>query len=227
MNFILLFFIKINYFMENFSFLPFLMVILAILGGVSGITLLIIGLINSKRKLWLPGAIIVTVSIIIGIVGFLFSIRTFVTNIADNIKDLDKHNKHNNYVFSDSSTFSERPVDTTFAEPISGFIEDTDNSMVYIKVFPSRDLSAFGITLEKVDKGKKSANVQKAIALILNFDRAYNGKLRITAYDYEKKELGSSGASADKKSGEISSVNFAFSDNVNFSVIDYCTLTVE
>jgi hypothetical protein len=213
--------------MENFSFLPYLLLIIAILTGVAGLTLLIIGLINSKRKLWLPGIIILSSAIIIGIFGFVFFIKTFVTTIKDNIGNLDKMNKHNSYVFSDSTTYNERPVDSTFAEPISGFIEDSDNSKVYIKVFPSRDITPFGITLEKVDKGKKSATVKKAISLMLSFDRAYNGKLRLTAFDYEKKELGSSGASADKNSGEISSVNFVFPDNVNFSVIDYCTLTVE
>lgn len=213
--------------MENYTFLPYLSLIIAILAGVAGLTLLIIGIINSKRKLWLPGAIILSISITIGIIGFLFSVKTFVTNIKDNIIKLDNMNKHNSYVCSDSTTYNDRPVDSTFAEPISGFVEDTDNSMVYVKVFPSRDITPFGITLEKVDKGKKSANVQKAISLILSFDRAYNGKLRLTAFDYEKKELGSSGASADKKSGEISSVNFAFTDDVNFSLIDYCTLTIE
>jgi hypothetical protein len=213
--------------MENFSFLPYLLLIIAILTGVAGLTLLIIGLINSKRKLWLPGIIILSSAILIGIFGFVFFIKTFVTTIKDNIGKLDKMNKHNSYVFSDSTTYNERPVDSTFAEPISGFIEDSDNSKVYINVFPSRDITPFGITLEKVDKGKKSATVKKAISLMLSFDRAYNGKLRLTAFDYEKKELGSSGASADKKSGEISSVNFVFPDNVNFSLIDYCTLTIE
>jgi hypothetical protein len=213
--------------MENFSFLPYLLLIIGILAGVAGLTFLIIGLINSKRKLWLPGAIILSSATIIGIFGFVFFIKTFVTNIKDNIEKFDNMKKHNSYVCSDSTTYDDRPVDSTFAEPISGFIEDSDNSMVYVKVFPSRNILPFGITLEKVDKGKKSATVHKAISLIMSFDRAYNGKLRLTAFDYEKKELGSSGASADKKSGEISSVNFAFPEDVNFSVIDYCTLTVE
>lgn len=213
--------------MENFTFLPFMMIIIAILAGIGGLALLIIGLINNKLKLWLSGAIALFVAIIIGILGSVYSIKSVVSNFAENIDKLKMENKHNSYVFSDSTTFSDRPVDSTFAEPISGFIEDTDNSKVYIKVFPSKDISNFGITLEKVDKGKKSANVQKAISLILNFDRQYNGKLRLRVFDYEKKEIGSSGASAIKKSGEISSVNFAFPDNVNFSVIDYCTLTIE
>jgi hypothetical protein len=213
--------------MENFNFLPYMLLIIGILAGIAGLTFLIIGLINSKRKLWLPGAIILSSAIIIGIFGFVFFIKTFVNTIKDNIANIDKLNKHNSYVFSDSTTYNDRPVDSTFAEPVSGFIEDSDNSKVYIKVFPSREITPFGITMEKVDKGKKTADIHKVISIILSFDKAYNGKLRLTAFDYEKKQLGSSGASANKKSGEISSVNFAFPDDVNFSLIDYCTLTVE
>jgi hypothetical protein len=114
------------------------------------------------------------------------------------------------------------PVDTTFAEQISGFVNDTDNSLIFIKVFPKKELLSKGLIIEKVNKGDISG---KAISLMLSFHKDFTGNIKLTAFDYEKKELGSSNIKADKKTGEISRANFSFPNNVNLSLTDYCTLT--
>jgi len=211
--------------MENFTFLPYLLVILALLAGIGGIIMLILGLVHSKQKLWLPGSIIFLIAIIIGIWGMVIIIHSFVPKVVESVAKIENNAMHYSNIFSDSLSYMDKPVDTTFSESISGFIEDSDNSLVYIKVFPKRDLILSGISLEKVDKGKKSKKVQKAISILLNFDKNYAGNLKLTVYDYEKKELGKSITEVNSKAGEIEKVNFAFADEVNLSLIDYGTLT--
>ncbi len=216
--------------MENFSFLPYLLIIISVLTGVGGITLLIIGLVQNKRNLWLPGAIVFFVAFIFGIAGIIISVRSIVVNISENIgniANIGKIGKHTSYIYTDSLSGTDSPVDSTFAESISGFIEDTDNSLIFIKVFPKKDLIAYGITLEKVNKEKKSQINNKAISLMLNFERGYIGKMKLTIFDNEKKVLGISNADVNKKPGEIGNINFLFSEDVNISIIDFCKLTIE
>ncbi|MFA4850953.1 MAG: hypothetical protein WC599_00350 [Bacteroidales bacterium] len=211
--------------MENFTFLPYLLIILALLAGIGGIIMLIFGLVHSKQKLWLPGSIIFLIAIIIGIWGMVIIIRSFVPKVVESVAKIEKKTVHYSNIFSDSLSYIDKPVDTTFSESISGFIEDSDNSLIYIKVFPKRDLIASGISLEKVDKGKRSKKVQKAISILLNFDKNYRGNLQLTVYDYEKKKLGKSITEVNNKAGNIEKINFAFADEVNLSSIDYGTLT--
>lgn len=146
---------------------------------------------------------------------------------ADSTKTSDTTVKHNAYVFSDSTTYSQRPVDTTFAEPLSGMVEDANSKKIYIKVFPSRDLKACGLSLENVEKGRRTKEIKQAIAAIFSIDREFSGNLMIKAYDYEKKLLGSSTAKVKGLMGDRKTVNFTFDTSTNFSLIDYCTLGFE
>jgi hypothetical protein len=146
------------------------------------------------------------------------------SSVADST---DAAQKHNSYVFSDSTTYSERPVDSTFAEPISGMVQDMDMNKVYIKVFPSRELKACGLALEDVEKGKHKKDVKQAIAAIISVGKAFSGSLTLHAYDYEKNLLGSSTVILKGAMGDRATLNFPFTEKTDFSLIDYCTLDFE
>jgi hypothetical protein len=208
--------------MSNFSL--FLITGISVIFIAAGLTLLIIGLIQNKQKLWIPGLAAFVIAFIIGVVGALFSFRNFMENITHNADRFVNHRVHGplHAIFSDTTYDLNNPVDTTFAEQISGFVNDTDNSLIFIKVFPKKELLSKGLIIEKVNKGDISG---KAISLMLSFHKDFTGNIKLTAFDYEKKELGSSNIKADKKTGEISRANFSFPNNVNLSLTDYCTLT--
>lgn len=146
---------------------------------------------------------------------------------ADSTKTSDTTVKHNAYVFSDSTTYSQRPVDTTFAEPISGMVEDANSKKIYVKIFPSRDLKACGLALEEVENGHPTKEIKQAIAAIFSINREFSGNLMIKAYNYEKKLLGSSTAKVKGLMGDRKTVNFPFTSSTDFSLIDYCTLGFE
>jgi hypothetical protein len=204
-----------------------LMIIIAVIAILGGLTLLIIGLIQNKIKLWIPGLIVFVIAFIIGIVGAIYSLRTFIINVSHNSENFLNNRYHdlNHKIFSDTTYNMDSPVDSTFAEPVSGFIDDADNSLIYIKVFPKKDLIAKGITLEKVKKGNISGNIHKAIMLIFSYQKEFKGDMKLSVFDYEKKELGSSTSKINQKQGETSSVNFSFPDSIKLSLTDYCILT--
>ncbi|MGD0710154.1 MAG: hypothetical protein ABR968_03160 [Bacteroidales bacterium] len=208
--------------MSNFSLALILGIsVIAIAGGL---TLLIIGLIQNKSKLWVPGLTVFVIAFIIGIIGAIFSFRNLIVNIAHNTEKFKNHinHYHNSNIFSDTTYDMNTPVDSTFSEQVSGFVNDTDNSLIYIKVFPKKELSAKGLIVKKVNKDNIGS---KVISLMLSFHKDFNINIKLTAFDYKKKKLGSSQIKVNRKEGEISSMNFSFPDDVNLSLTDYCTLT--
>ncbi|MFH0866997.1 MAG: hypothetical protein V1904_12445 [Bacteroidota bacterium] len=213
--------------METSAFLSFLLIIISILSGITGIILFITGMFKGKTKMWISGLVFFAAGIIIGIMNFNKSLSVITDNTVVNADSTIAKKKHNNYVFSDSTTYSERPVDSTYAEPISGMVEDEDFKKVYIKIFPSRDIKSCGLSLEDVENGHHSKEVSKAIAVVLNVDKAFSGNLMIHAYDYEKKLLGKSTAKVKGLMGDRKTVNFPFTKSIDFSLIDYCTLGFE
>lgn len=146
---------------------------------------------------------------------------------ADSTGVSDNRMKHNAYVSADSSTYSQRPVDTTFAEPISGMVEDANAKKIYIKVFPSRDLKACGLALEEIESGRRSKEIKQAIGTIFSISKEFSGNLMIKAFDYEKKLLGKSTAKLKGIMGDRKTISFSFSTTIDFSQIDYCTLGFE
>jgi len=160
-------------------------------------------------------------------------ILVFSCNTPDNKKtdetDTDTTEiikKRNAYVSTDSSTYSERPVDSTYAEPLSGIVKDLDSKDVYIKIFPNRELKACGIYLEKIESGKKGKDVIQAIATILSVGRDFSCNLILQAYDYKKNCLGSSTAKLKGLMGDQKTITFPFDEKTKFQLIDYCTLGI-
>ena len=208
--------------MNNFSL--FLLTGISVIAISGGLTLLIIGLVQNKLKLWMPGLIVFVIALIIGISGTIYSLKNIVTNISHNIEKIknQKHNDPFHYIFSDSTFDFNNPLDSTFSVAVSGFVNDTDKSLIYIRVYSQKELINKGVTVEKVNKGKTPG---KSISLILNFHKEFTGNIKLTAFDYEKKELGSCISKMNKNEDEAGNINFVFPHNTKFSSIDYCTLT--
>jgi hypothetical protein len=174
--------------------------------------------------MWIPGLTVFVIAFIIGISGMFFSFKNLITNIT-HLKEKPKIHGYLdsiNNVFSNTKFDINSPVDSTFSEQVSGFVNDTDKSLIYIKVFPKKDLFARGLTVEKVNKGKTPG---KSVSLIVNYHKEFKGKIKLTAFDFEKKELGSSISKVNQIQDELMNINFTFPDNTKFSSIDYCTLT--
>jgi hypothetical protein len=213
--------------MENVFLVPVLLIIIAMLTGIAGLTFLIIGLIQSKPVFWICGSVSMIAAIITGVVGITSFVKPVMKQFSNGIENLNlRNNNYNNY-FVDSLITTDNPVDSTYAEAISGFIEDIDNSPVYIKVYPNKDLLSLGIHLEYIDNGKHAKNGLKTISLRMISDNSFAGTMLLTAYDSKKMELGKGEVFVNEKSGEISNINFSFPDELNFSFIKYCTLYIK
>jgi hypothetical protein len=210
--------------MDYQVFHPFLFVIIAILLGITGIVFLILGLISSQPKKWIPGLITFLLALFFGIMAIVSSIR----NIAEKVKDLNNYSNSNHWqnTYNTDSLFKqELPVDSNFSEPASGFINDAENSLVYIRIYPHRDLLANKLTIQKITKGKAGKD-KLAIEIILDFETTFSGKLNLSIYSTDKVFLGESLVNITGNPGFQSKVNFPFSTDVKFSEADYGTLTI-
>ena len=212
--------------MENITFLPFLLIILAIFLGLAGLTFLIVGLVQNKKVLWISGSSGLVISIVIIVMGITSLVSPMMTDISNGLKNFDLKNRHFNNEFFNKPEYLDNPVDTSYADAISGFIKDSDNSPVYIRVFPKREFLSDGVIIEKVEKGEKSKNIAKDISISMHFEKTFTGNVLLTAYNNENKELSKSQVSIDKKSSEDGNIDFSFPDEINFSDIKFCTLTI-
>lgn len=204
-------------------FHPFLFVIIAILLGISGILFLVLGLISSQPKKWIPGLIAFLLAIFIGI----FSIVSSIQNIAEKVRRFNNYTSSHHWqnTFNADSLFEQqRPVDTAFTEPVSGFIEDEENSLVYIRIYPHHNLSD-KLTIQKFNKGKAEKN-KLAIEILLDFETKFSGKLNLSIYSNNKVLLGESLINITGNPGFQSKINFPFSTDVKFSEANYGTLTI-
>ncbi len=211
--------------METNTFMPFLLVILSILFGIGGIALLVIGLIFSQKRKWIPGLVAFIIAIIMGIVGIVLSFRNVIEKINQN-KDYSHQNTWANTVNPDSLFRQNSPVDSSYIDPVSGFIEDNKHNLIYTKIYPHRSFYYAGITLKKVTKGVTSKNNPIAVEITVDCDKAFSGKLNLSFFSQDKKSLGESTVEFNANPSKDLKINFLFNSTVDFPEADYGTLRI-
>lgn len=204
-------------------FHSFLFVIIAILLGITGIIFLTLGLINSQAKQWLPGLVCLLLAVFIGITGIINSI----VSISEKVEKISHAPcPHQNKFNADSLAIRLKPVDSTFAEPVSGFIEDAGKNLVFLKIYPHQDLLKNKVSLQQIDKGNTEKD-NTTIAIFLHFGKSFSGKLQLSIYSSDEVFLGESLVHVSGNPGSQIKFNFPFSANtVNFSEADYGTLKI-
>lgn len=209
--------------METNTFLPFLFVILAIVIGVAGIVLLIVGLVFSQKKKWIPGLAAFVVSIIIGILGIVFSFKNVINRIEQN-KSSFYSNNWQNTVNADSLFQFDSPVDSSYMEAVSGFIEDNNKSLIYTKVFPHKALDVAGISLLGIEKGKVVQNNSVAVKITIDCKKTFSGQLVLAFFEQDKKFIAEQKMPLNIEPSANIGINFQFDKSINFSKADYATL---
>ena len=126
--------------MENIFVIPVLLIIIAVLAGIGGLTFLIIGLIHSKPTYWISGAVSLIIAIIVGIIGIISFVKPVMKEFSNNISHLNLRNNYYNNYYADSLINNNNPIDSSYAEAFSGFIVDADKSPVFIKIYLKKDL---------------------------------------------------------------------------------------
>jgi len=200
----------------------YVLIICAIVIGLTGIALLIVGLVIKKQPLWVSGII----GVVLAIVIVVFSVISSFSKIVHWLEGKGGHNTYQNYdqqVVNDT-TNKTIALDTAKVHEISGFIEGKNNSSVFIKISASDALDQKGIVLVKIEKPAATPANKKVISVKINFSKDYNGTLQLEAFDGSKKMIAQAEMKMNVRTSKGYIIDFYFPGTTNFSLIDHCIL---
>ncbi len=213
------------------SIFPIILVSILALALISfGMILFILGLILKKPGQWLPGIIITVVSFLFGIFVFIY----FVKNSIDRAKT-ETHFQYDgpqdDGSQSNESYQAQPETPAEIAEPpteeqVSGFIQDADKSLVFIKITPDVLLSDYGITLEKIDTYAKSMKNKKTISLLMHFTTKCKGDMVLILYSSDDEELGRSKIQVNQEGNTSFTMKFVFPDETDFLRANHAHLKI-
>ena len=201
----------------------YVLIILAIVIGLTGIALLIVGLVIKKQPIWISGIIGVVLAIII----VAFSIISSFSKIVHWLGGKGGHSTYQNYdqqVVNDT-TNKTVALDTAMVHEISGFIQGKNNSSVFIKISASDAVDQKGIELVKIEKPAATPINKKGISVKINFIKDYNGTLQLEALDQKDKVISRAEMKMNVRTSKGYIIDFYFPGTTNFSLIDHCVLT--
>jgi hypothetical protein len=215
----------------------FFFIIFAILLGLPGIILFILGLVNKKPGQWITGAAIIFASLIIVIFSIVAlinisinSINNFSTSEKKQLAKPDYYDGNNSNVYSYTDSLeNDRNVKEIKNEDkgVSGFIKGIDNKLTLIHVKINKQLELSGVSIDKIEDYTPQTIKKNEIAVKINFLNDFNGKLILKAYNAANIEISDCIFSCFAKKGESKSAEFQFDKEVMFSEINYCILYQE
>ena len=215
----------------GFSASVILLLVTLVIASV-GLILFILGLILKKPGQWIPGIILTAVSLIMGI----FSLGLFFSSLDhSSYRSNDYSNYNYNYSDSDSNSSSnQNHLSPDIAKPetntdesgsrISGFIQDADKSLIYIRIRPAADLYDMGIKVTKIDTYNGTAKGKKIIPLEIFFENKFKGNLQLILFSSSDEELGNSSVQINQSGNTTFTVKFAFDKSANFMQTDHAQL---
>jgi hypothetical protein len=190
--------------------------------------LFILGLIQKKTGQWVAGVIMFILSIIIAVIWFVGIIVKIPKNFESKVKyHSDEYEQYDNYN-NDTESYNDEDNyivdDKNNSDKISGFIQDVDKSLVYIKIVPEPALKDYGIKLNKIDTYSSKDGSSKMIPLNISFTDKFKGELQLILYSSGREELGKSLVHIGQEKNTTFTVRFIFEDEANFLKTDYALL---
>ncbi len=209
-----------------FSILGLSITALALIGF--GLLLFILGLIQKKPGQWVPGIIVTFFSCIFGIFVFVYMIKSS----ADRNETSSTYENDNDRSSLDNDTYQSEPQPTkitpeeTTEDQVSGFIQDADKSLIYIKITPEVALKDYGIKLEKIDTYFAKTKNKKIIPLVLNFTTKCKGDMVLILFSSSNEELGRSKIEVNQQGNTSITMKFMFPDETNFLQATHASLKI-
>ncbi len=204
------------------------LIFIAIIIASLGLVFFILGLILKKPGQWVPGIIFTVVAFILGIYSLVL------------LGDSARYNRYrsqdySSYNYNDQNDeYSDRatPVPDDKAKEskredgsrVSGFIQDDDKSLIYIKVFPAANLYDMGVKITKIDTYSNTSKKQKMIPLEINFASKFKGNLELVLLSSNEDELGSSSVQVNQDGNTTFTIKFVFDKTANFLQTDHARL---
>lgn len=193
-----------------------------------GLLLLILGIVQKKAGQWVPGILVTILAFVFCVVGLFFLIgktANLPRNTTINYYDDNDPSQRNYEEYNDNDTTSaDDEFVSTGEEYITGFIQDTDKSLIHIKVMPDAILKDMGITVNKIDTYVAKGSNTKTIPLNITFSNKFKGELQLIIFSSDNEELGKSLVQINQSENSTYTVKFLYEKGTNFLRTEYARL---
>ena len=199
-------------------------VIALFFGGIvfflAGLVFFIIGLANKKQKMFITGLCI----FIVGLVSIILGAGFGIFKLAGKIKNESEKNQpffDQTFQNPGSPPVTYEAVTPAEKNSVTGYLVDEDGKEVYCKVEAGKNFLSNGICLEKLQKTDAGNPSGKEIQIYFSFGSRFLGFLKLTAYNLQSAEAGSSAARVEARPGCVLGVTFLFPKTFVFKNISY------
>lgn len=207
----------------------FFYLIFALITGITGIIVLIIGISRRKTHVWITSIILMLVAIVFGITSIITGVRVLLNN-PDYLRDKeysyrwfnDKGRSQHHENFTDDI-----PVEKYKSE-VKAVIVDYKGVEENVKVLARKRLSRKGIGIEDlIIKNEITGSYHNVVFLKLTFSKSFRGYLHLKAFDESREGIAKSTIEFDVEDTLDLELEFGFDRDISLSEIDYCTLSSE
>mgnify|MGYP001210806459 CR=1 FL=1 len=195
-----------------------------------GLLLIILGIVQKKAIQWIPGIIIAIGAAVFCITGIVRMAQSFQKTIEYNRTwngetwETPDYDIPNDTSQNDTTSIKSSNENTSGESYITGFIRDSDKSLIHIKVMPDPVLQDMGITLTKIDTYSVNSGKLKSIPLLIDFSREFKGELQLLLYTSDNVLIGKSLVQINQHKNTAFTVKFQYPDETNFLQTSYARL---
>ncbi len=203
-----------------------ILLIVALLSG--GIAMLVIGLLRKRKGLWIGGTVMLSLTFVLGILGFLMFLGFS--------RSMDHTGPYYDSAYEVPETqpvSGERHVYTpltdsimriSFDRPLQLWIQDSAGGEYPIDLFAHHTMQQRGISLNGL-RIIRSTNTDSELSLLLDFSKVFSGKLMIEAYDRQEKSLANLDIDATAKANSSLELTFSIPGYYSYQQMAWITVT--
>jgi len=206
----------------------YMLIFFIMIFGLIGLIFLIVGLIQSKKGLWIAGIF----SLLLSVSGIIFSISHAISKynsatatmeypVFPELFDPDP------YYDLDSLETIEYFPDSVYSNVITGYIKNKNSDLILMKLLIDREIEHQGIHVTKLTQpsSRVESDFYKMISLYLVFSNNFRGLLELKSFNKDHDELSSNIVEVSQVDGNDIFVDFSIK-KTKLKEIDFITLSL-
>jgi len=196
--------------------------LLAMLVGLTGVVLLIVGLSQGKQRLWLPGAIAIFLALISGLWSISMLTMQATKVFKDEfVKEIGKSKLfENDYSYMDYSD----DLDFFFERPVTMSIVNHEGNSYIVDVYPAATLTRNGIELKGMDSPHLETLGENIVRLRFTTSQAVDAIIELNAYDIDNNHIATARADIKGNQGQVQALDFSFGKDASFPLFKHLEL---
>lgn len=214
--------------MSNTIATTYMIIFFIITFGILGFVLLIVGLIQSKKGLWIVGIC----SLLLSTSGIFFSLSHAINKYRNQSTSIefpvypDFHDTDPYYDLDSLETVEYFP-DSVYSNIITGYIKNKKSDLILMKVMIGREIGNNGIHVLKLTQpsSRVEDDFYKMVSLYLSFSENFQGLLELKSFNQDYNQLSANIIEVSQVDGNDIYVDFSL-EKTRLKEIDYLTLTL-